>query len=106
MILGAIFVLLYTLLGGFLAESASDFLQAIVMIVALILIIVAGSNAAGGFGAVIAVSYTHLNQAALGIRSSGSAGSDRPDHLLWRVSLHRSGHCSDFCGLWCTEENH
>lgn len=53
MILGAIFVLLYTLLGGFLAESASDFLQAIVMIVALILIIVAGSNAAGGFGAVI-----------------------------------------------------
>lgn len=25
-----------------------------------------------------------------------AAGSDRPDHLLWRVSLHRSGHCSDF----------
>lgn len=53
MILGAIFVLAYTLLGGFLAESASDFLQAIVMIVALILIITVGTAAAGGVGAVI-----------------------------------------------------
>ena len=53
MILGTIFVLLYTLLGGFLAESASDFLQAIVMIVALIVIIFAGTSAAGGFGAVV-----------------------------------------------------
>ena len=32
---GAIFVLVYTILGGFLAESASDFMQAIVMICAL-----------------------------------------------------------------------
>ena len=36
MIIGALFVLVYTVLGGFLAESASDFMQAIVMIIALI----------------------------------------------------------------------
>ncbi len=53
MILGAIFVLLYTILGGFLAESASDFMQAIVMIVALTVIVVIGVVTAGGFGAVI-----------------------------------------------------
>ena len=53
MIVGAIFVLLYTLLGGFLAESASDFMQAIVMIVALTVIVVLGTAQAGGIGAVV-----------------------------------------------------
>ncbi len=53
MILGAVFVLLYTILGGFLAESASDFMQAIVMIVALGVIVTLGVVQAGGFGAVI-----------------------------------------------------
>jgi sodium/proline symporter len=53
MIMGAAFVLLYTILGGFLAESVSDFMQAIVMIVALTLVVVLGTVAAGGFGAVV-----------------------------------------------------
>ncbi len=53
MIVGAVFVLLYTLIGGFLAESASDFMQAIVMVVALTIIVVVGTVAAGGFDAVI-----------------------------------------------------
>ena len=52
MILGAVFVLLYTILGGFLAESASDFMQAIVMIVALTVIVVLSTINAGGIGAV------------------------------------------------------
>ena len=49
MLLGALIVILYTLLGGFLAESASDFIQAIVMIVALVVIFGMGTAAAGGF---------------------------------------------------------
>ena len=53
MIIGAVFVLVYTILGGFLAESASDFMQAIVMIVALVCIVVVSTITAGGFGAVI-----------------------------------------------------
>ena len=53
MILGAAFVLLYTILGGFLAESVSDFMQAIVMVVALGVIVTLGVVKAGGFGAVI-----------------------------------------------------
>jgi len=52
MILGAVFVLIYTILGGFLAESASDFMQAIVMIVSLSVIVVIGTISAGGIGAV------------------------------------------------------
>lgn len=53
LVVGAVFVLLYTLLGGFLAESASDFMQAIVMIVALTVIVIIGLINAGGIGAVI-----------------------------------------------------
>ena len=53
MIVGAIFVLLYTLLGGFLAESASDFMQGIVMISALLVIVIIGIVNAGGVGAII-----------------------------------------------------
>ena len=54
MIIAAIFVLLYTFLGGFLAESASDFMQAIIMVVALVSILALAVANAGGVAAVIA----------------------------------------------------
>ena len=50
MIVGAVFVLVYTLIGGFLAESASDFMQALVMIIALGVIVFVGTTAARGAG--------------------------------------------------------
>lgn len=53
MILGAVFVLIYTIIGGFLAESASDFMQGIVMVIALIAVVVFGTVKAGGFEAVV-----------------------------------------------------
>ncbi|NLV86450.1 MAG: sodium/proline symporter PutP [Clostridiales bacterium] len=53
MILGAVFVLVYTIIGGFLAESASDFMQAIVMVIALVVIVTVATIAAGGFSSVI-----------------------------------------------------
>lgn len=53
LIAGALFVVIYTFLGGFLAESASDFMQAIVMITALSIILVCGTISAGGIEAVI-----------------------------------------------------
>ncbi len=52
MLVGAVFVLVYTILGGFLAESASDFMQGIVMFVALTVVVVMGIVNAGGLGAV------------------------------------------------------
>ncbi|MBQ5840497.1 MAG: sodium/proline symporter, partial [Clostridia bacterium] len=53
MIIGALFVLIYTLVGGFLAESVSDFMQAIVMIIALSVVVIVGTVSAGGLGAVV-----------------------------------------------------
>lgn len=49
MIIGALFVIFYTIIGGFLAESASDFMQGIVMIIALVALLLVGISHAGGF---------------------------------------------------------
>ena len=54
MLIGAAFVLLYTIIGGFLAESASDFMQSIVMIGALLTVVIIALVHAGGFGEVVA----------------------------------------------------
>ena len=54
LIVGAVFVVVYTFLGGFLAESVSDFMQAVVMVIALVTVLVLGTINAGGIDAVIA----------------------------------------------------
>lgn len=53
MVVGALFVLFYTFIGGFLAESASDFMQGCVMIVALTVVLITGISSAGGISAII-----------------------------------------------------
>ena len=53
MIVGVIFVLFYTFIGGFLAESASDFMQAIVMVFALLVVLVTGTVSVGGLDVVL-----------------------------------------------------
>jgi sodium/proline symporter len=53
MIAGAIFVVLYTFIGGFLAESASDFMQGVVMFIALSVVLVTGVSVAGGISNVV-----------------------------------------------------
>lgn len=53
MIAGALFVVSYTFIGGFLAESASDFMQGIIMFCALTVVLGAGITAAGGISAVM-----------------------------------------------------
>jgi sodium/proline symporter len=53
MLLGALFVVAYTFIGGFLAESASDFMQGIVMFIALGVVLIFGFAKAGGISEVI-----------------------------------------------------
>jgi sodium/proline symporter len=48
-ILGAALVMIYTLLGGFMAESMTDFIQGLLMIGALLLVLIFGFVHAGGF---------------------------------------------------------
>lgn len=53
MLLGAVFVVVYTFIGGFLAESASDFMQGIVMFIALGVVVIVGLIKVGGISEVI-----------------------------------------------------
>lgn len=52
MLIGAAIIVLYTVLGGFLAVSTTDLIQSIVMTIALIVMVFFGVHVAGGFGAV------------------------------------------------------
>ena len=53
MIVCAAIIIIYTMLGGFLAASTSDFLQAVIMSIALIVVLIFGTVQAGGLGQVI-----------------------------------------------------
>lgn len=50
MVIGLSIILFYTMMGGFIAESWTDFVQGIIMVVALVLMCIVGIVAAGGFG--------------------------------------------------------
>ena len=53
MILGAVVIISYTVLGGFLAVSTTDLVQSIFMTIALVVIVFFGIAQAGGIGAVM-----------------------------------------------------
>ena len=53
MIISAIVIMIYTAFGGFLAASTTDFIQSIVMTLALVIILIFGTVKAGGVSNVI-----------------------------------------------------
>lgn len=53
-VFGALFVLAYTIVGGFLAEAASDFIQGTLMFIALVSVLLIGTIHAGGPAAIAA----------------------------------------------------
>lgn len=52
MILSAIVIIVYCTLGGFFAASTTDFIQSIIMTIALVVVVGFGEGIAGGFGSV------------------------------------------------------
>ena len=53
MIIAAIVIIFYTTAGGFLAASTTDFIQSIVMSIALLFVVIFATITAGGIGAVV-----------------------------------------------------
>ena len=78
MIVGAVVIIGYTVMGGFMAVSTTDLIQSIVMSIALVIIVFFGIRTAGGWDAVMAnahslegyLSMTHLHDTATGGSSS------------------------------------
>ena len=78
MIIGAIIIVAYTTLGGFLAVSTTDLVQSIFMTIALIVIVFFGINVAGGWDVVVKNAqalpgYLNINQGY--IWDTGEAGT-------------------------------
>lgn len=53
MVISALIIVGYTTLGGFLAASTTDFIQSIIMSIALVIVFIFGINVAGGVSAVV-----------------------------------------------------
>lgn len=53
-LVSALVIVVYTTLGGFLAASITDFIQSIVMSIALVIVLAFGIHVAGGWDAVVA----------------------------------------------------
>ena len=53
MIAGAVVIVGYTVMGGFLAVSTTDLIQSIVMSIALVIIVFFGIHTAGGWDVVM-----------------------------------------------------
>lgn len=58
MLVSAVVIVLYTAIGGFLAESTTDFIQGILMCISLIVVLAVGVVAAGGVGNIMSTLQT------------------------------------------------
>ncbi len=67
MIVSAIIIFVYTMLGGFLAASTTDLIQSIFMTIALIIVLFFGISKVGGLNEVINAANSNQNVAMLSI---------------------------------------
>ena len=78
MVVGAVIIITYTVLGGFLAVSTTDLIQSVFMSIALVVVVFFGIQQAGGMGAVMENARAlpgYLNLTKGYDPASGTAGS-------------------------------
>nr|WP_325300566.1 sodium/proline symporter [uncultured Dysosmobacter sp.] len=87
MLISAAVIVLYTVLGGFLAASFTDLVQSIIMTVALIVVLGYGVTKAGGMDAVIGNAQSLAGYLSLVNIHDSSTGGSNPYGLLTICSL-------------------
>ena len=87
MIIGAIVVIGYTVLGGFMAVSFTDLIQSIFMTIALIVVVVFGIQQAGGVDTVIANAFgmPHILLRFMAIKEEKKLNDSRRIATVWVV---------------------
>lgn len=85
MLMSAVVIVVYTALGGFLAASTSDFIQSIIMTIALVIILGFGIHTAGGFDAVM--ENAKGLSGYLSFTQTHSAGAAKPYGVLNMFSM-------------------
>ena len=86
MLVGAAVIILYTILGGFLAVSTTDLVQSVVMTVALTAVLIFGVHIAGGFGAVAKNAGSVAGYLSLTSIANVQSGQSQPYGFLSIVS--------------------
>ncbi|MDD2972255.1 MAG: sodium/proline symporter PutP [Lachnospiraceae bacterium] len=86
MIISAVVIVAYTTMGGFLAASTSDFLQSIIMSIAIVVVLVYGSAMAGGMGAVMDNAQSLAGYLTLTAMHDSAANTATPYGIITIVS--------------------
>ena len=87
MVVSALVIVAYTALGGFLAASTTDFIQSIVMTLAIFVVIIYGTTTAGGIDVVIDNAKSMAGYFSVTSIFNPDTGAAEPYSLLTIVSL-------------------
>ncbi len=87
MIVSAVIIVGYTTTGGFLAASKTDFIQSIVMSLALLFVLGYGVVSAGGFGAVISNASSLPGFLDINATYDNGAGAAAPYGLFNKITM-------------------
>lgn len=86
MTLSAVVILVYTVLGGFMAVSTTDLVQSIVMTFALLVVMIYGVNAAGGMEAVMQNASSMTGYLSMTATHSMADGAAKPYGFITVIS--------------------
>lgn len=87
MVISALIIVGYTTLGGFLAASTTDFIQSIIMSIALIIVFIFGINVAGDVSAVVENAQSLPGYLTMHTTYDPVSGTEQPYPIISIVSM-------------------
>ena len=87
MVISALIIVGYTTLGGFLAASTTDFIQRIIMSIALVIVFIFGINVAGGVSAVVENAQSLPGYLTMHTTYDPVSGTEQPYPIISIVSM-------------------
>lgn len=87
MVISALIIVGYTTLGGFLAASTTDFIQSIIMSIALVIVFIFGINVAEGVSAVVENAQSLPGYLTMHTTYDPVSGTEQPYPIISIVSM-------------------
>lgn len=87
MVISALIIVGYTTLGGFLAASTTDFIQSIIMSIALVIVFIFGINVAGGMSAVVENAQSLPGYLTMHTTYDPVSGTEQPYPIISIISM-------------------
>ena len=87
MVISALIIVGYTTLGGFLAACTTDFIQSIIMSIALVIVFIFGINVAGGVSAVVENAQSLPGYLTMHTTYDPVSGTEQPYPIISIVSM-------------------